>query len=113
MTPNAAPATTKYALNTATPAEMTATVGTALRRLAPLMADEKRTVGFAFGAIVLTSATSLVSPVIIGRAVDVYMRQKDFRGVLTLAGILLAVYVVGLFAATMLKSCEIPTLTWV
>jgi ATP-binding cassette subfamily B protein len=99
MTPNAAPVTTKYALDTSTPAELTATLGTALRRLAPLLADEKRTVGFAFGAIVLTSATSLVSPIMIGRAVDVYMRQKDFTGVLTLAAMLLGAYVIGLFAA--------------
>ena len=78
---------------------MTATLGSALRRLAPLMAGEKRTVGLAFAAMVLTSATSLVSPVIISRAVDVHMRQRNFAGVLTVAAVLLGVYVIGLFAA--------------
>src|SRR4249920_3221365 len=99
MSPSEAPATMNYALETSVPAEMTATLGAALKRLAPLMSAEKRTVGLAFTAIVITSATSLVAPVIIGRAVDTYIQQRDFPGVVTLAALLLGVYAIGLFAS--------------
>jgi len=76
-----------------------ATVTTALRRLAPLMADEKSFVIQAFLAVIVTSASSLVAPVIIARTVDTYIEGGDFGGVLRSAGILLAVYVCNLFAS--------------
>ncbi len=80
MTRNEAPATTNYTLSSSRFLEPTATIGSALRRLAPLMADEKQTVALAFLAIVVSSASSLLAPVIIGRAVDVNIRNQDFRG---------------------------------
>jgi ATP-binding cassette subfamily B protein len=109
MTPNAAPATTNYyALSKpAGPGERAeragsapkATLGSALKRLAPLMADEKRTVVVAVGAMLTGSVCGLLGPVIIGRAVDNDVRRGDFGGVLRWAAILLAIYLVGLVAS--------------
>jgi ATP-binding cassette, subfamily B, bacterial len=97
MTRNEAPATTSYALSGPVHQPDT-TIVSALRRLAPLMAGEKQSVGLAFLAIIVSSASSLLAPVIISRAVDVYIRNRDFGGVLLLSALLLLVYVIGLFA---------------
>jgi ATP-binding cassette, subfamily B, bacterial len=100
MTPNEAPATTNYyALNRPAGQEHKATLGAALKRLAPLMADEKRTVVLAVGAMLTSSLCGLLGPVIIGRAVDNDVRRGDFGGVLRWAAILLAIYLVGLVAS--------------
>src|SRR5262249_29010808 len=103
MTRNAAPATTNYyALSggAGEPAKAPkATLGAALKRLAPLMADEKRTVIIAVGAMLTSSVCGLLGPVIIGHAVDNDVRRGDFGGVLRWAAILLAIYLVGLVAS--------------
>jgi ATP-binding cassette subfamily B protein len=62
------------------------------------MADEKMTVALAFLAIIVSSAAALVAPVIISRAIDVNIRNRDFAGLLGLSAVLLAVYVIGLVA---------------
>src|SRR6195256_1087025 len=62
------------------------------------MADEKRNVGVAFTAILLSSLAGLLGPVIIGHTVDRYVQRGDFTGVLEWAAILLAVYLAGLVA---------------
>jgi len=106
MTPNEAPATTNYyALSRpAGPGEKAekahkATLGSALKRLVPLMADEKRTVALAVGAMLTSSLCGLLGPVIIARAVDNEVRSGNFVGVLRWAAILLAIYLVGLVAS--------------
>jgi ATP-binding cassette subfamily B protein len=100
MTPNEAPATTNYyALNRPAGQEHKATLAAALKRLVPLMADEKRTVAIAVGAMLTSSLCGLLGPVIIGRAVDNDVRRGDFVGVLRWAAILLAIYLVGLVAS--------------
>src|SRR4051812_912036 len=102
MTPSEAPATTNYfALSSATGQgqDRTATLGSALKRLAPLMADEKRTVAMAVVAMVASSLSGLLGPVIIARAVDNNVRRGDFAGVLRWAALLLAIYLVGLVAS--------------
>jgi ATP-binding cassette subfamily B protein len=63
------------------------------------MADEKRTVVLAVGAMLTSSLCGLLGPVIIGRAVDNDVRRGDFGGVLRWAAILLAIYLVGLVAS--------------
>jgi ATP-binding cassette subfamily B protein len=100
MTPNEAPATTNYyALNRPAGQERKPTLGSALKRLAPLMADEKRSVALAFGAIVTSSLSGLLGPVIIGHTVDRYIQRGNFTGVLQWAAILMAVYLVGLVSS--------------
>lgn len=100
MTPNAAPTTTSpYALNSGQTQEPGATVGTALKRLAPLMIQERGRMASAFAATAISSAAGLTAPVIIGRAVDTYVRQGDYGGVVRSALLLLGAYLIGLVAA--------------
>lgn len=99
MIRNEAPATTNYTLNKGDKPQQSAAIGTALKRLAPLLSDEKRLVGSAFVAMLVTNGSSLLGPVIISRAVDNYIQNGNFTGVLTSAAILLGVYLCGLFAS--------------
>jgi len=87
-----------YTLNKGDKPQQSAAIGTALKRLAPLLTDEKRLVISAFFAMLVANGSSLVGPVIISHTVDTYIRNRNFAGVLTFAAILLGVYLCGLFA---------------
>src|SRR6185369_3379837 len=99
MTRNAAQATWNYTLSKDDAQSQNASLGAALKRFSPLLADEKRLVAQAFIAMLVTNGAGLMGPVIISRAVDRYMQARDFNGVLTSAGILLGIYLCGLFAS--------------
>src|SRR4051812_3636321 len=68
---------------------------TAIRRLAPIMADQKPSIIAALVGTILSSGASLLAPYLIGRAVDSYIRTGDYGGVLRSAALLLAAYVAG------------------
>jgi ATP-binding cassette, subfamily B, bacterial len=70
-------------------------LGTAVRRLLPLMKEEGGSVSIAVGAILVSSAATLLVPVIIAYIVDHYIETKDFHGVLVWSGILLGIYIIG------------------
>jgi len=70
----------------------------ALKKIAPLLNNEKINLAIAILAAFIGAAASLLDPIIIGRAVDLYIKNGDYRGVLILAAILLGVYVIGLVA---------------
>jgi ATP-binding cassette subfamily B protein len=96
MTPNEAPATTNpYRLSSARAQQGSASVGAALTRLAPVMADQRRSIVTAFVATIVASGASLVAPIIIGRTVDTYIRNRDVTGVLRSAAMLLLAYLAG------------------
>jgi ATP-binding cassette subfamily B protein len=101
MTRNEAPVITRsvYALSSSAGREQKGTLVTALKRLMPVVADEKRSVALAFLAIIITSVSGLLGPAVIARVVDTYFRTRDYRGVLTYAAILLGIYIVGLFSS--------------
>ena len=100
MTRNEVLRTTNYRLASLNSGQqVSAPVGAALKRMAPLLKDEKRLVALAFLGMLVTSASSLLGPAIIGRTVDVYIQSGDFRGVLISAAILLGVYLCGLVAS--------------
>ena len=71
-------------------------LSTAWHRLVPLMAEEKHSVTIAIIAILVSSAATLVVPIIIAHIVDVYMVNKDFHGVLLFSGLLFVVFLAGL-----------------
>ena len=71
---------------------------TAWRRLVPLMAEEKRPVMISIVAILVSSATSLVVPIIIAHIVDVYIASKNFHGVLLFSGLLAGIFIAGLIS---------------
>jgi ATP-binding cassette subfamily B protein len=99
MSHSAAPAITNYTLNKDDKAQLSAPpLGTALKRLYPLLADDKALVARAFVAMLVSSASNLLGPTIIGRTVDIYIQNRDFRGVLINSAILLVVYLGGLLA---------------
>ena len=69
----------------------------ALGRLLPFLAREKRDLSIAFASILVNSVATLIAPVIIGYAIDHFIRTGDFRGVLISA---LALFCVSLVALT-------------
>ncbi len=99
MTRNEALATTNYTLSKADSPALSAPLGAVLKRLAPLLADDKRIVALAFVAVIVSSTSSLLGPAIIGRTVDTYIRGGNFQGVLISAAILLGIYLCGLLAS--------------
>ncbi len=99
MTPSEAPVTTNpYRLSSAQGQQRSASVGAALKRLAPVMADQHPSIVAAFVATIVAAGVALVAPIIIGRTVDTYIRNRDFAGVVRAAGLLLACYLAGLVA---------------
>jgi ATP-binding cassette subfamily B protein len=72
---------------------------TALVRLVPLMAKEGRSVVVAFVAIFITSAATLLSPIIIARTIDTAIVQGDLGGVFRFSSLLVVVYLFGLVAS--------------
>ena len=98
MSPSEAPATTSPYRLSSDQAQTTPSVLAALRRLAPVLADQRGRVVVAFAATIVSATMGLLGPAIIGRAVDRYMRNRDFRGVLASAGVLLVAYLIGLVA---------------
>lgn len=88
--------TMRYRLNTTQDSQSAEPIWSALARLTPLMAGEGRNIALAFGAILLTSATTLTTPLIIAHIVDSFIRTGDYAGLFTWSGLLLAVFLVGL-----------------
>jgi ATP-binding cassette, subfamily B, bacterial len=73
-------------------------LSTAWKRLVPLLREEGRAVCLAIVATLVNAASALVVPIIIARAVDVYMVNKDFHGVVVLSEWLLGIFFAGLVA---------------
>ena len=73
-------------------------LSTAWKRLVPLMAEEGRVVTLAMIAILVTSATALVVPILIAHIVDVYFINKDFHGIMIFSGILAIIFIIGLIS---------------
>lgn len=70
-------------------------LATALRRLVPLMVEEKNAVIISIIAILASSAVSLVVPIIIAHIVDVYITAKNFHGILSFSALLAVIFIVG------------------
>ena len=68
----------------------------ALKKLLLILAGEKKNLIAALFVILIYSVIVLFAPLLIGFAVDHYVQQKDFRGVLFFGGILLGMYLVAL-----------------
>jgi ATP-binding cassette, subfamily B, bacterial len=86
----------KYKLESTKPFGSKSSLGTAFKRFLPLVAEERTHIVVAVIAMLVSSGATLVAPVIIGRAIDTYVRLKDTRGLLLSALLLLAVYLFGI-----------------
>ncbi|MEI6280631.1 MAG: ABC transporter ATP-binding protein [bacterium] len=71
----------------------------AVKKLWPLIVEEKKIMIVALIAIVVNSALSLLAPRLIAHTVDVYIIPHDFSGVIFFASIILVLYLFGLVAS--------------
>ena len=90
-----------YALKTAQPGDKRETVVSAAKALAPLLASEKANIAIAVFCVIVTSASNLLSPVLIARAVDTALPKADYGLLLRYAGLLAAVNVVSLATSSL------------
>jgi ATP-binding cassette subfamily B protein len=88
-----------YELSASKHAKQKTNFSRAVKRLEPFLAGEKKNVAAAFIAVLVWSAAALLDPIIIGRAIDLYVKNKDFHGVLVSAGLLFLVYLIALVAS--------------
>lgn len=79
-----------YALNTN---KTQSSVLAALRKLLPLLKNETLQLVIAFAAIIINSGLTLLTPLLIGRAVNQYILTKQFTGLTLYAGLVLLVYI--------------------
>jgi len=66
--------------------------------LVPLLADEKKNLSIALVAVVISSASNLLAPIVIAHAIDTAIASHDFGAVARDGALLAAVYVLGLVA---------------
>ena len=88
----------KYDLND-TQNKSAATSWGAVKSLAPLLSGEYRVLVYAACATLANSLISLAAPLIIAHVVDTYIIAGKYDGVLVYAGLLLALYICGLFTS--------------
>ena len=88
-----------YNLNSADDKNKKVSTWLSLRSLLKLIAHERKNLLVAVFAILLNSTLNLLGPLIIGHTIDKYVQHKLYHGVLVFSGILLAMYMVGLFAS--------------
>jgi ABC-type multidrug transport system fused ATPase/permease subunit len=85
-----------YRLNTSSDRTNREPLRVALARLLPLLKDERGRIALAFAAILVSSAVTLIAPLIIAHTIDTFIAVHDYSGVLLWSGLLLCVYLVGL-----------------
>lgn len=68
----------------------------AVKKMWPLIVQEKRIIVVAFIAVIANSILNLVAPWFIARAIDTYIVSHNYYGVLLFSGIILALYACGL-----------------
>jgi ATP-binding cassette subfamily B protein len=75
----------------------------ALRKLLPLLSGEKLQLVIAFTAIIINSGLTLLAPLLIGHAINVFIITKHAQGLVSYSMLVLAVYV-GAFAASYVQT---------
>jgi ATP-binding cassette subfamily B protein len=87
----------KYTLNTTNTSGKTATsLGSAVRKLWPLIANEKGIMVAALVAIIVNALLNLFAPRLIAHAIDTFIPSGNYRGLLLYAGYILLMYLFGL-----------------
>lgn len=88
----------KYALNTSRETENKVSMWENIRKLTPLMAPEKKKLGLAFFAMLINSVLNLLGPMLLGVAIDQYIRTGNYSGAVMIAGILFVIFLGALVA---------------
>jgi ATP-binding cassette subfamily B protein len=89
----------KYKLETTKAFGSKRSLRAGIKRFAPLIRPERGYIAIAMVAMLVSSCATLVGPIIIGRAVDTYVRLKNFHGLLLASILLLGVYLMGILAS--------------
>jgi ATP-binding cassette subfamily B protein len=89
----------KYKLETTKAPSGKRSLRAGIKRFAPLIVPERGSLAVALTAMLVSSSATLVGPVIIGRAIDTYVRLKDSHGLLLTSVLLMAVYAIGVVAS--------------
>ena len=97
--PGKAPVIMNYNLNALSEQQQKTSAYTALKGLLRLIAHEKNNLALATVAIVLNAMLNLLGPFLIGYAIDHYIAQKQYHGLLVFSGILLVIYLLALFTS--------------
>lgn len=87
-----------YALNKLAEGKEKTKALTTLKKLLPLMKDEKRGLILAALTMLVNSGLNLLGPVLIGHTVDTYIQARQYNGVITFSLILLGMYIVAAIA---------------
>jgi ATP-binding cassette subfamily B protein len=69
-----------------------------LKKLFSFISNERSNLIFAFIAILVNSALSLLGPYLIGYTIDHFVQSKQYHGILTFSGILIALYITAFFS---------------
>jgi ATP-binding cassette subfamily B protein len=70
----------------------------ALSKMLELIQDDRRTLIFAFIAILINSILSLLGPFLIGHTIDKYVQTKQYHGILVFSAILVGLYIIAFIA---------------
>jgi ATP-binding cassette subfamily B protein len=97
-----------YALKSATAGENRDSLSSAWRALKPLLGDERSHIFVAVACVIVSTAANLLGPVITARIIDTAIKHGDYGLLLRDAGLLAAVYLVGL-AAMYLQTLRMGT----
>jgi ATP-binding cassette subfamily B protein len=91
----------KYKLETANPFGAKRSLRASIQRFVPLVVPERGYLAIALAAMLVSASATLVGPVIIGHAIDTYIRQKNAQALLLSAVLLSGVYLIGVTASYM------------
>ncbi|PIZ54757.1 multidrug ABC transporter, partial [Candidatus Uhrbacteria bacterium CG_4_10_14_0_2_um_filter_41_7] len=84
-----------YSLSSET-SKKSLTLWQTILKIWPLLVDEKKILFLALSFVITTSLLSLTAPRLIAYAIDTYILQKDYHGVLVYGAIILALYLTAL-----------------
>lgn len=87
-----------YALKTSAAGENREPLGSAWRALKPLLGGERKHIFVAVACVIVSTASNLVGPAITALIIDTAIKHGDYGLLLRYAGLLAAVYLVGLVA---------------
>ncbi|WP_443749312.1 ABC transporter ATP-binding protein [Asticcacaulis solisilvae] len=87
-----------YTLKSATAGGKQESLGSAWQALKPLLGDERRHIAVAVTCVIVSTAANLLGPVITARIIDTAIKHGDYGLLLRDAGLLAAIYLVGLVA---------------
>jgi ATP-binding cassette, subfamily B, bacterial len=80
-----------------------------IKRLGPLMKDENKNLIITLIAVLISSLSSLIAPIVIWHTIDTYIKSKDYNWILLNSAILLWIYIVWSLASYF----QTKTMWWV